>query len=126
MVGTTEERHAVAVKLRALVTQADWLKNFIDGEQSSSIASQAEAKERLALLKDELEAEYERMKTVQGTANLNSVEKAFYMPTVHKAFVALRIRRNTNPSMSWSDPLYHTRFELNYTLQQLEPNSSTE
>lgn len=123
MVGTLKEQQTVAAQLRELLSEVEWLRERIISGRRLTSADQQEMTERLTLLKERLQNEHKRMDTLRGQAELNDAEKAFYSRTIHKAFVALSIRRGSKPGPKWRDRLYATRLELRYTLDQLDGNN---
>ena len=77
----------------------------------------------LRSLKADLGSEYKKMDTVRGEVALNKIEKAYYKPSVQKAFVDISVKWNSVPNRKWFSELYSARISITYTLDQLRRNN---
>jgi hypothetical protein len=75
-------------------------------------------------LKERMKAEYKRCDTKRTQKDMDRIERDFYCPAIHKAWVAIkRAHVGATPS-TWHDALYDACYELNYYLEQLEEHTT--
>ena len=113
------EMRACLERLDSFIGEIRALMDFIADDEVLFGREREQARGMLRDLKERLKVEYRRTSTVRGRERMNDVERAYYAPAVHQAYVHLEVRSSSVPGSTWMHDLYESRFDLDYMASQL-------
>ena len=113
------EVRACLDKLENIKFDMEEILNKIGDKQRLIGIEKRRVQQLLKVFKKNLNDEFRRLSTHRGQANLNQIEKKYYLWAVAEAHESVRIKFNSVPDLRWRSDLEEAASEIGYYVDHL-------